>query len=97
MSGAKAANLALTKLSNELSKEVVKRLPKKALTKYGIYQISKQIAKWFGVKVTKDSFSRGVSKFIPGISAIISGGVTLATFLPMSNRLKKNLRNSFIS
>jgi hypothetical protein len=97
MSGAKAANVALSKLSKELSKEVVKRLPKMALTKYGIFQISKQIAKWFGVKLTKDSFSRGVSKLIPGISAVISGGVTLVTFLPMSNRLKKNLRASLIS
>jgi hypothetical protein len=96
MSGAKAANLALAKLSNELAKEVVKRLPRKALTKYGIFQISKQVAKWFGVKMTKESFSRGISKLIPGISAVISGAVTLGTFLPMSNRLKKNLRSSML-
>jgi uncharacterized membrane protein len=94
MSGAKAANLALAKLTNELSKEVVKRLPKMALTKYGIYQVSKQVAKWFGVSLTKNTFSRGVSKIIPGISALLSGGITLATFLPMAKRLKKNLREN---
>ncbi|MFT4972938.1 MAG: hypothetical protein ACI9JY_002144 [Saprospiraceae bacterium] len=97
MSGVKAANLALVKLTNDLSKEVVKRLPKIALTKYGIYQVSKQVAKWFGVNLTKGAFARSVSKIIPGVSALISGGITLATFLPMAKRLKKNLRGNIIS
>lgn len=92
MSGAKAANIALSKLSNELSKEVVKRLPRMALSKYGIYQIAKQVAKWFGVKLTKSTFARGISKAIPGVSAIISGGVTFFSFGPMAKRLKNNLR-----
>jgi hypothetical protein len=97
MSGVKAANLALVKLTNDLSKEVVKRLPRLALTKYGIYQVSKQVAKWFGVSLTKGAFARSVSKIIPGVSALISGGITLATFLPMAKRLKKNLRGNIIS
>ena len=61
------------------------------MTKYAIYNISKQVAKWIGVKLTKDSFSRGVSKVIPLIGAPISAGLTYWTFKPMANKLKKYL------
>ena len=67
------------------------RLPRQTLTKYAIYNISKQVAKWIGIKLTKDTFARGVSKVIPLIGAPISAGLTYWTFKPMANRLKKSL------
>lgn len=50
MMGASAANQAIKGLAKEFAKQVVKRLPQKALTKTMYYPIIKQIAKWIGVK-----------------------------------------------
>ena len=41
--------------------------------------------------MTKQAFASGVSKAIPIAGAVISGGLTLATFVPMANRLKRHL------
>ena len=97
MSGAKAANEAVKQISKLLSKEVAKRLPKTALTKLGLFQIARQIAKWLGVKLTKAGFSKIISKAIPVVGAFISGGITLFTFKPMAKRLKSELKNDFIT
>ncbi|MFC9063243.1 hypothetical protein ACFTXB_35280, partial [Streptomyces sp. NPDC057074] len=34
---------------------------------------------------------KGVSKAIPIVGAVVSGGLTLSTYLPMAKRLKKHL------
>lgn len=91
MMGSQVASEAVKQLANAFAQQVAVRLPKQALTKYAIYNISKQVAKWIGVKLTKDSFSRGVSKVIPLIGAPISAGLTYWTFKPMANKLKKYL------
>lgn len=86
-----AATIALSKLAEKFASQVVKRLPQKALTKYGIYNVSKQVAKWIGIKITKESFAKGTSKVIPIVSGFISAGLTLFTFKPMCNNLRKYL------
>lgn len=91
MSGTQAAVSAVGKLAEAFAGQIVKRLPQKALTKYGIYNIAKQIAKWLGISLTKTSFAKGLSKMIPVLGGLISGGLTVATFLPMSKRLKNYL------
>lgn len=91
MMGSQVASEALKQLANAFAKQVAVRLPKQALTKYAIYNISKQVAKWIGIKLTKDSFSKGISKVIPLIGAPISAGLTYWTFKPMANKLKKYL------
>lgn len=92
MMGATGANKAVAQLAQEFAKEVVKRLPKQALTKYAIYNITKQIAKWIGVKLTKETFAKQVGKFIPVIGGVIAGGVTFYTLKPMSKRLQRHLK-----
>lgn len=92
MMGVAAANDAIKAVSKAFAQQVAKRLPQKPLTKYAIYRIVKEIAKWLGIKVTKDSFSKGVSKAIPIIGGIFSGGFTLATFRPSAKRLQNKLR-----
>ena len=91
MSGLKTANLAVGKLANSLAKEVGKRVPQKALTKNGLYNIVKQIAKWFGVKLTKEQFGKVLEKIIPFVGAFVSGTLTVSTYLPMANKLRKYL------
>ena len=91
MMGSQVASEAVKQLANAFAQQVAVRLPKQALAKYAIYNISKQVAKWIGVKLTKDSFSRGISKVIPLVGAPISAGLTYWTFKPMANKLKKYL------
>lgn len=91
MSGVAAANEGINLLARNLSKEVVKRLPKMALTKTVIYPIVKQVAKWLGIKVTKDSFAKGLGKIVPLLGGGISGVLTYTTFKPQAKRLKEKL------
>ncbi|MBE6268561.1 MAG: hypothetical protein E7092_06175 [Bacteroidales bacterium] len=97
MMGEQMAVKTLGKLLEELSKQVAKKLPKQALTKYAIYNIVKKVAKWIGVKITKDSFAKGAGKLLPIIGAPISGAMTYYTFKPMANRLKRHLENCIYS
>ena len=92
MMGASAANQAIKGLAKEFAKQVIKRLPQKALTKTMYYPIIKQIAKWIGVKLTKDTFAKGLGKVIPILGGVISGGLPLATFRPSAKRLQHKLQ-----
>lgn len=93
MLGAQAANKAVGELSKRFAGQLVRRLPQKALTKGFIYPIVKQVAKWIGIKITKDSFAKGVSKAVPIIGAVTSGGLTYFTFKPMARKLQNELNN----
>lgn len=91
MFGTGAASKLLGDLAERVSTQVVKRLPQKALTKWGVYNLAKQIAKWIGVKLTKQSFARILAKAIPIVSGFISGAVTWFSFSSMCKRLHKHL------
>lgn len=91
MFGASAASKALGELSEKVAAQVMVRLPKEALTKWGIYNLAKKVAAWIGIKLTKESFAKAISKAIPIISGFISGGITWVSFSTMSSRLHKHL------
>ncbi len=88
MFGANGATDAVAKISNQVAAAVAKKLPQKALTKGVVYPVVKKVAGYIGVKMTKDIFAKGVSKVIPVIGGVISGGVTLAIYAPMCLKLK---------
>ena len=92
MMGVAQANMAIRMLSEKFAKEVIKRLPRMALTKTAIYPLIKQIAKWIGISLTKSSFAKALGKVIPIVGGAISGGLTLATFRPQAKRLQKKLQ-----
>jgi hypothetical protein len=92
MSGVEAAKKALTKLFGETAmKSAAKKIAAQALTKTWYYPIVKKIATMLGQTMSKDIFAKGVSKTIPILGGIISGGLTLATFKPMAHKLQKHL------
>lgn len=91
MFGTQTANAAVGKVAGMMAEQVAKKLPQKALTKGVIYPIVKKVAAYLGVQMTKQSFAKSVSKAIPVVGAVVSGGLTLATYLPMAKRLKKHL------
>jgi hypothetical protein len=92
MFGAGAASKALGDLAEKFAQQVISRLPKKALTKYAIYRIAKEVAKWIGIKLTKESFAKFLSKLVPVVSGFISGTITWISFSAMSKKLKKHLK-----
>ena len=69
----------------------MKKIPLKALTKTLYYPIVKSIAKAFGAKMTKEVFAKGVSKAVPIIGGVVSGGLTFVTLRPMGMRLADTL------
>jgi hypothetical protein len=72
------------------------RLRRMALARGAIYPIVKQIARVLGVGITRDIFARSLSKIIPGIGAIASGGLTLIAFSYEAERLREGLRKDFL-
>lgn len=91
MAGVQAAQGGVTKVSTMIAAQALKKLPQQALTKGAIYPIVKKVAGFLGVAMTKKLFAGGVAKAIPVVGAVLSGGLTLGTFLPMSKRLQKHL------
>lgn len=92
MLGAERANVVLSKVASQFAGQVAYRLPRQALTKTAYYPVVKQIGRWIGVRVTKQSFARGLAKVIPIISAATSAALTATFMWPMANRLKNHLR-----
>jgi len=91
MFGVNGAATTITKLSASAAQRASKTIASKALTKGTIYPIVKKIAQVLGVKMTKDTFAKGVSKVIPVVGGVASGGLTYITYKPMAYKLKKHL------
>ena len=91
MLGATGAAQTVRLMSSALAKQALKKLPQQALTKTFYYPVIKSILKFFGVSITKNTFAKGVSKVIPVVGGVVSGGITLASMLPMGNRLCNTL------
>lgn len=91
MYGVHVARGGVAKLAEMLAKNVVATLPNKALTTGVVYPIVKRVAASIGMTITKRGFANGIAKAIPIAGALVSGGLSLAAFLPMSKRLQKHL------
>ena len=92
MFGAQAASKLVGEIAKRVSLQAAKRLPQQALTKTIYYPVVKQVAKWIGVKMTKDTFGRSVGKAIPILGGVLSGAITAFSFKPMAEKLQKHLR-----
>ena len=92
MFGAQAASKLVGEIAKQVSLQAAKRLPQQALTKTVYYPVVKQVAKWIGIKMTKDTFGRGIGKAIPILGGVLSGAITAISFKPMAEKLQKHLR-----
>lgn len=91
MFGVSGSSAAVKVLSSTIAKQVAKKLPQKALTKTIYYPIIKKVAAMLGVKMTKDTFAKGVAKAVPVVGGVVSGGLTFASMRPMGKRLASTL------
>lgn len=97
MYGVAGANNALKAVAKALGSGVQKQLMKKALTKGTFYPIVKSIAKWFGVKMTKEVFTGFFKHAIPVVGGVIGGGLTYMSFKPCCEKLKESLQDTLLS
>lgn len=91
MLGVTSAGAAVRILSNKMALQALKKIPQKALTKTIYYPIIKKVMAIFGTKLTKATFAKGVSKFIPLFGGAVSGTMNYISLRPMANRLKDEL------
>jgi hypothetical protein len=94
MFGVGGSASAMKVLSSKVAQQALKKIPQKALTKTIYYPIIKKIAALIGIKLTKDTFAKGVSKIIPVLGGAVSGGLTYATMKKMGNRLRQAMYES---
>lgn len=91
MYGVQQANTALKAIAENAAAQFAKDLSKKALTKTFYYPIVKSISQKLGYSMTREIFSKSVSKGIAVVGGVISGGLSYATFKPCCYRLKNIL------
>ncbi|HBZ41622.1 MAG: hypothetical protein A2Y20_04115 [Firmicutes bacterium GWF2_51_9] len=97
MYGSATANNAIKVISKALATGVEKKLLNAALTKGTIYPIVKQVATWFGKKMTKDIFAGFFKKSIPLVGGVIGGGITYFSFEKSCRLLKDSLQDTMLS
>ena len=97
MNGVAGANNAVKGFAKALAVGVEKQLMKKALTKGAFYPFVKSVAKWFGVKMTKEVFAGFFKKAIPIVGGVVGGGITFLSFKPCCLRLKNALQDTMLS
>jgi hypothetical protein len=93
MLGAESAAKVLGDIADRAAAQVLKRLPRETLTKWGLYRLAHEVAKSIGIKLTEDSFARYLSRIVPILGGIISGTVTWISFSLMTSRLAAHLES----
>ena len=91
MFGVNAATAALAKFAAANAAKIGARIAAKPLTKYAIYNVARKVLSWVSVKLTKDAFGKAISKSIPVVGGLLSGGLSVVTYLPMAKTLQKEL------
>ena len=97
MFGVQGANAGVRTIAEAATKKVSKSLAQKALTKTTVYPIVRKIAQTVGIRMTKQIFAEGVSKVVPVVGGVVSGGITYATFKPYSYKLQKSFKELNLS
>lgn len=96
MFGVQGANAGVKKIAEAAAKKVSKSLAQKALTKGTVYPIVKKIAQSVGIKMTKQIFAESVSKVVPVIGGVVTGGLSYATFKPCAKKLKNSFKDLYL-
>jgi hypothetical protein len=93
MMGVGGASVSVSLFAVQVARPAVqKKIASVALTKTAWYLPMKQILRAIGVHVTKQSFAKTVSKVVPVVGGVVSGGLTFVTLRIQSKRLMEHLR-----
>ena len=91
MFGAAGAGALITKTSRAVGVNLGKKVAAQALTKTTWYPLVKKIGALIGKQVTKKTVEKTITKALPIVGGVISGGLTYVTFGPMGRRLADTL------
>lgn len=93
MMGVGGASVSVGLFAAQVARPAVqKKIASVALTKTAWYVPMKQTLRIIGVQVTKQSFAKTVSKVVPVVGGVVSGGLTFVTLRIQSKRLMEHLR-----
>ncbi len=93
MLGVAGASTAVSSFANNVVRpSMQKQIAAKALTKTAYYGSIKQVLKRLGVQINKEIFAKTVTKVVPLVGGVVSGGLTYASLKAGSKRLKDHLR-----
>ncbi|MBM7500287.1 hypothetical protein JOD52_001127 [Brachybacterium muris] len=93
MMGVGGASSAVTSFAGNVARPAIqKQIAGVALTKTAWYTPMKQVLRVVGIKLTKDSFAKTVTKVVPVAGGVLSGGLTYTALRVQSGRLIKHLR-----
>lgn len=92
MFGAAGASALIVQTSKKVGENVGKKVAAQALTKTTWYPLVKKVGALVGRQVTKKSVEKTITKALPIVGGVISGGLTYATFRPMGHRLADTLQ-----
>ncbi len=98
MLGVSGAAQAVRLTSSALAQQAAAgKLPEKVSTKAFCYPVIRTVIRFFAKTLTKTSLVKGVSKIIPVIGGVVSGGITFASLKPMGERLKETFDKAHFS
>lgn len=92
MFGVADASAVVRLLYAQIAQQALMVIPEKVLPRVLLYPLVKQIGKRIGIKISKAAATKGISKVVPLVGGLISGGMTYATMKPMGKRLAKILQ-----
>lgn len=93
MMGVGGASASISVFAVQVARPAVqKKIAGVALTKTAWYLPMKQTLRIIGVQVTKQSFAKTMSKVVPVVGGVVSGGLTFVTLNTQSKRLMTHLR-----
>lgn len=87
MFGASGAAALVSQVSKKAGANVGKKVAGQALTKTLWYPVVKKVGALIGQKITKKTVEKTITKAVPVVGGVVSGGLTFVTFKPMGHRL----------
>lgn len=91
MMGASGAAALLPQVAKTAGKNIGKKVARQALTRTTWYPMLKKVGATLGYRITRQTVQSSITKALPLIGGVISGGLTYMTFKPMGEELTKTL------
>ncbi|MDR3170594.1 MAG: hypothetical protein LBU17_03080 [Treponema sp.] len=95
MSGVAEATGAIKTVAAVVAREGLKKLTAPVFMFSSVAMVYIRLAPYLGGRLSLQ-LAKNIGKIVPIIGGVVSGGISLATFLPMAKRLKKTLREDLI-
>lgn len=97
MYGVAGANKALLAVARGFGSGLAKKFMKTAVTKGTVYPVLKKVLTCFDVKLGKQMVAKAIKSSLPVVGVAVGGGITFFSFKSCGEKLKKSLKNTYLS